>query len=1568
MIKLFNDKTILTTQNPEAFLNFNFATGDPSYWICPSCNLSSGIIYINGIDIADYVTQHDSNFALQLNKDISVASFHIYTRQLNDFDYNLKFLFYNLIDCSILTTSVDVSIHNRTDFTDINTYENSSVLVDGKASYLILRSNPKFTGNIKIVTDEDENIFLDTFQVSEILSNKIYRHQPVSSYSVLSNDIRNVYKGLPAGELYKLPTDALDIAVPKTKYYDQYSTTYNYGARLLEDELYPQDNALLAPLWINTILPDYFCIFRLPGVYNEETYDNTSLTNLAFKYLEQSNLIKTWNLKPTSELGKYLNTHLSDLAGIPAPVFLSLTDPSIISAQSDPNTWYGMTVDTGVLAGRSETPYYFNKTINNFTNLNAFVSGGFERNNILCPNLLNLEFIFNDNDVSAYVMNRYFGLYLTENVLFDIGYYSDTVDSSVIVVSFDGKDVSTFINSLIFDYDGSIASTYKNRIFVINDGYSLKRISNYNQITAGEYVSLPKENLFSTKVVEKLYAPFITLTINNKLQQGEQLRVINKTKNKIWEIYGIDSSLSCDKYVSTYTNPGFPTIYQTTFSVRGEIKDQVKAIETAFDSFITYEDNIFRSGVRGDNWLSIILNDDASINDEWVFQRITSQTLNVFTDPCSGFNSVSNESDITFFGRLTPTSSDVQIVNFDASYGPINFELYGNRRSIFVDFFNRQNNILYSFYDTDILDKFVTNMLYQGLDDWYKPIQNFYIDTEISNHNYQYVLDPLNLETKYLIQTKEFIQTINNIWNAYSLTNLSISLMGINSVKDIDYAVYDSANTGYTSEYWYKRDDDVSTYQAVIGAGESNIFNIRNSYTIVSGTGTITPYGNPGYLYNSNDTFNTFFGDALLYATTKTIVAYNILDGNKTYKSYVAGSTEENLFDYYDPSTSTSLLKYSLTTPFVSKWMGLGTDCRNNDFRLIFNESIFDDYSLEKTNYIPYSSHYSDEFSYPSFKYLNSGIRNWQDYIFYDINDTVAYFDDVSIYKTVKELMLENPYIDIFSKLIYHNNNVDNVKNRSSVVHYNNYNESISVLSLGLNLSIKVKDTAKNILNVKLYDNYRFCLMTTSSKNRDDKRPIEVIINENTETILIVWYQGNDVLNYTLRNSSYLPGKSLLDSSDNGFVTHTSIDSSTQYSFIKTPFIINNSSTIKKMYDIYANILTYDSSILSSMVNPYAQFNYSPYTINSIWNAFTQNNYVLIDKFISNFSYNTFSQIVNYGYTPNINTFGNKIVNYGYKYQTNENLYQTKTCDLETFKHLIDSTKDYISYYIIRKDIVLTNKDFSFPPMIINVNSPILFNKLYTYNGWFTPKLNNILEFKNNEENDLITIVEKDFILSNTNLKLYKDLNQVWFNDVKSSITQSDVLVGNAISYAPNFNIFKSQWDADYYYNSGTSSYVNGYESSIELPSFFGSKLIKLPDYLEISSWDANTVNIEYNTSNIIMSFNLSQAISELFKSSATFLNNWIGLSSADNIINSYINDTILSYYNISISKIKLNLYHKSFDSQILYSVIDSNFIEDLKTNYSPQLVYEKEEYIYKIIIPILNNYSYFIKFTLFEK
>jgi hypothetical protein len=1555
MIKDFNKYVILTSESPEAFLNYRYVTGDPTtkFMVATLSTIPADTLYVNGIDINLY---NDSSVFISSTGDPSIAAFHLYTKSLDDFDYNIR-----------ITNNLsydDVSVCNRPFIiNETNSFETSNLQVDDETSYLLLRTSPKFAGNIKLVLDSSNNLFLDTIKVSDILNNKKYRRQQVSSNSIFSSDIKNIFSTLPLGELYKVgPDDTLNISIPKTDIYKQYNLDYSYGSKLFEDELYEDDYATFAPLWINSKLPDYFAIFRLDGVFNSETYESTvDLSNLANKYLQESTIIKSWGLKNQTILGKYLRSHLNELLTIRSPLFLSLSDPD--QKDPDPNTWYGIAVDKGIITGRSETPYFFDQKTN-FTDTNAFISEGYERLNLLCPNLINMEFLFSDNDVSLYSMQRYFGLYLSENELFNISYYAENKDSSIQILSLDGKDISTFFNSSIFDSSGYITSDYTNRIFTLNDLQNIKRISNVYEINGSDpnylsqWVSQPGQQLFASKVVKKQLNKFITINLKNLLSQGEHLRIVDKTQFKIWEIYGIQSSLLNAGDAWTYASffnesSSYPTIYRSVFSVNGSKGDQINAIKKAFDVFANYDGTPFKTTIydKTNAKLSFELLDWANINDIW-FQRITSQTIININVPSSDFNTSAKTDDITFYGMLEPSVNDFERVSYDSSYGPINFELYGDRMSLMVKFCDGDENNLYSF-DASFGSLFNEFTMYMSANDSrYKLISKFDISTAIT-HSFNYVTDPYELEQKLLIKTLDEIYLVKGKWNAYKTLPLNVSLMGINPVKDIDFTIYDTSLDSQ-SDYWYAREDDGSTYY--IDSSSAVVLNERNSFVITAGIGTIT-INNEVISFNASSSsfyFNTFDGSALISPTSTTVmITYNEIDGTHVFKSYNNTASEENILNYYaDPSTK-STLKYGLTIPYIAKWVSLGSDCRSNPLRLILDVSMFADSS---SNFIPYNNNYKNEISFPVYKYLSSGEKSWENYIYVDINDVIS-VDGVRT--TIKNLMLNNPYIDVFSKIVFTNHNVNVIKNRSSILYYNQYKQSIDTIITGMNFSFFIDDNAKNVFNIKDWDRFKISFVSSPSRNRNNNYPIEVFVNENTKTIFMVWYQGADVLNYHKRYSSYFGGKNLLyeDVSTNkniqGFKQNDKY-----WSYIKSPFIINNSSISTDISNMFYLQNNYDTSICS----PINQLNWNFWDdLHSIFNAYA-GNYVLSNSFVFLKSYDTFAKFVNYYYIKDAATFGNGVLNYTNSYMNNTNIYIDNTCNLALLDDLL--SRNQVKYYIMREEELFTNDSFSVPPILITINDPKNYKGLYTYNGWYKPSFNNVLNFNYNENNELINVLNKDFVACNTSLDSYNDISQLWYNKVVSSLTSLDVSTKNAVSYVEDFNVFKTLWDNNYYIVD--SSTISGVNSSLELPSFFGSKLIKLPYELILNEWDnITTKSTVINKSYYTLTFNITRKILSMFKNNEIFINNWAGLTTSDNIINEYIKKTILGYYNISYTKIKAYVYNKPYSGNRIQYTYDSTLTAI--SNIDSKLEYVNDEYIYSVNVPSIPDLSWFIKISLFE-
>jgi len=71
---------------------------------------------------------------------------------------------------------------------------------------MLLRTNPKLTGNIKLVVSEDYNLYLDTFSVSSTsaLNKSQYKHIPISSDGNYPHDVYKAFRTLPQGEIYSV--------------------------------------------------------------------------------------------------------------------------------------------------------------------------------------------------------------------------------------------------------------------------------------------------------------------------------------------------------------------------------------------------------------------------------------------------------------------------------------------------------------------------------------------------------------------------------------------------------------------------------------------------------------------------------------------------------------------------------------------------------------------------------------------------------------------------------------------------------------------------------------------------------------------------------------------------------------------------------------------------------------------------------------------------------------------------------------------------------------------------------------------------------------------------------------------------------------------------------------------------------------------------------------------------------------------------------------------------------------------------------------------------------------------
>ena len=143
--------------------------------------------------------------------------------------------------------------------------------------------------------------------------------------------------------------------------------------------------------------------------------------------------------------------------------------------------------------------------------------------------------------------------------------------------------------------------------------------------------------------------------------------------------------------------------------------------------------------------------------------------------------------------------------------------------------------------------------------------------------------------------------------------------------------------------------------------------------------------------------------------------------------------------------------------------------------------------------------------------------------------------------------------------------------------------------------------------------------------------------------------------------------------------------------------------------------------------------------------------------------------------------------------------------------------------------------------------------------------------------------------------------------------------------------------------------------------------MIKLPNELSLENWNSDTLTFYETTSTITATFYLTRAMLYKFKASTTFIANW-GDFGDENLIESYIKNTITSYYNFNQNKLKLEYYQKSFDTQRMWYEYDDTFSLNSDQRFNGELLYENDEFIYKITMPYTGNFSYFVKVILTEK
>lgn len=147
-------------------------------------------------------------------------------------------------------------------------------------------------------------------------------------------------------------------------------------------------------------------VVLLDANYNVPNIGNIQ-THFIENILPKSSIVSTFSLQKDSKIGKYIR-NIQNNSGY---------SQSLIDVRFEKNslsTYNGVSVSDGVYCKKGE---YLNSLFTSDSTMIEFdqiITDGFKRNDVISYNLLNLEFLFDDNDADLYTINRYYGLYVDD--------------------------------------------------------------------------------------------------------------------------------------------------------------------------------------------------------------------------------------------------------------------------------------------------------------------------------------------------------------------------------------------------------------------------------------------------------------------------------------------------------------------------------------------------------------------------------------------------------------------------------------------------------------------------------------------------------------------------------------------------------------------------------------------------------------------------------------------------------------------------------------------------------------------------------------------------------------------------------------------------------------------------------------------------------------------------------------------------------------------------------------------------------------------------------------------------
>ena len=1024
-------------------------------------------------------------------------------------------------------------------------------------SEMLVRANPKLSTNVKLMTDGNF-VMLESFDACKEISISKFKNFKTYSKTIYNNDVCKFWKKLDKTFAYSILQEHDDISI-KTSYDKQYETFYWSGCEYIDSLQYDQAYGILAPIWLDDKIPDRFVIFKVkePSYHKykdnsentEETDNSTKELDFKKDILNKCEIVKTFDLTESTNLGRYIRRYYNQ-PGFPE---------SPLTVFDDGISFNGISISTGEFTSIkehcSERMWRHDETVLEF---DEYITSGFERNGIIVANILNIEFLFDDETAEEYEYSRYFGL------------YCDLAVDDEITISKDG------LYGLDNDYKFRISDfdIYHTQKFITNnnDGVSIPYV--VDNFTNNQTHPIAK----NFNVVSTLNSVFCIEDIDKNLHS------INRTTENLNDtIRLVDKSIDLGKLKGFVECIDSVTCYyednDTPSSLRFRILDEIPGrtlIKLCQNGIPVHEDIISNDVINNLQAVNQYDADPSDPNDYSI--EYADSDYAMFC--CDGTPNQIAEAIANAFNKTYDVGIKAYYCRDTVHLISTNSSIAYNNYSIEIDFQNPSTDIDnyfefpngFSLYGSnkaahlkcseDVVDKFIVgNYIPSRSHNGYNKIVSIVVDYDNTRKTDAKLEFTDGIYYDILLDSDGVYASKTNTTKVFESFTPTLCRLQFYPVKDLEMSTYhsttkygDLGELNYEAEYVSK---NLKTQNGEIYINENASLDNYNQLTFEINGQEITI---------NIESLNDLLIDTAYTASDISIqgpdsngeytISFALLLDNENYIpgetfslndefSFDTLSTELNVpaltyltseYDRCYENLNPNLMLLSKTQPWICAWvLKNGKDIREKPYRLNCNP-VFGQYSFtpDTTDYEPEPTHYNQEWMYimESPKVLNELLDNGeldQRKIWSYIGETMESNEDsMEIFENrLKDTNIN--WFDVYFKrdnlTLYKNNNdaywsTPDYTKRYSLLHNGSDNTNAETFFRGVKIEFILKsdwdealdnnlDTIKTTYSDELND-YKFsavyvpiCKSDGTSVN-DTK--IKVIRNDVFKHIVLVQY------------------------------------------------------------------------------------------------------------------------------------------------------------------------------------------------------------------------------------------------------------------------------------------------------------------------------------------------------------------------------------------------------------------------------------------------------------------------------